>query len=108
MKHDDNTVLITQMDYAKILIEDERYGEASDIIYTINDIIDNKVKKIADTMHIADLEIPKSLVKTKSNEWKLLNNNWVKFKSISKENVTLYLNRNNIIEKQYKINKKAI
>lgn len=104
MKKEDS-VLITQLDYVKILIEEEKYGQASDMIFDVSVVIDSKVKKIYDNLIENNLEIPKILVKTKPNEWKFLNNNWVKFKSINKDNIVLYLNRNNLVQKQYTVNK---
>lgn len=101
----EKTKLITQLDYAKILIEDNRYGEASDIISEVNVSLENKIIDMANCVNNSSVELPKSLTKTKPNEWFTINEVWYRMKSISKEELVVALNKNNVIKMTYKINK---
>ena|ERR1039457_4581854 len=100
--HTKNDVqLITQLDYIKILLEENRYGEASDLTSELSKRLDNKVQKIAEDFRLYQLNLPKCLVKTKANEWININENWYKVKKISKTEIILELNRQFSITKEY-------
>lgn len=101
----DKMKMLTQLDYIKILIEDDRLGEASDIIYDVSSNIELKLKNIAEKVNNSNVELPKVLVKTKANEWLNINDVWYKMKSINKDQIIVALNRNNTVQMSYKINK---
>ena len=97
----DNVQLITQLDYIKVLLEENRYGEASDLTSDLSKKLDDKVQKIAEDFKLRQLNLPKYLTKTKANEWVIINENWYKVKKISKTEVILELNRQFSITKEY-------
>lgn len=97
--------ILTQMDYAKILIEDNRFGEASDIIASIENQLETRVKNIASRVDNTQIELPKQLTKTKVNDWLTINEVWYRMKSITKEELIVSLNRNNVVKMAYKVNK---
>lgn len=93
--------LITQLDYIKVLLEENRYGEASDLTSELSKRLDEKVHKIAEDIKLRQLNLPKYLTKTKANEWVIINENWYKVKKVSKTEIILELNRQFTITKVY-------
>jgi hypothetical protein len=97
----DKPYLVTQLDYMKILIEEEKWGEASEIMSSLNQNLDNKISVLKNELENANLVLPKALTKSKVNEWLCINYNWYKLKKITKNELILELNKNNIVTKSY-------
>lgn len=97
--------LITQLDYIKILIDEDRLGESHDRIEELRLNLNDTCNKIKDKFTSAQLEIPKSLIKTKPNQWIFLDQNWVKIISINKQEITFEVNKGNTIKSKYTIKK---
>lgn len=97
--------LITQLDYIKILIDEDRIGESHDKIEELRVNLNDTCNKIKDSFTSSDLEIPKSLIKTKPNQWIFIKQNWVKVINISKSEITFELNKGNKIKSKYTIKK---
>jgi hypothetical protein len=97
----DKPYLVTQLDYMKILIEEEKWGEASEIMSSLNQNLDNKISVLKNELENANLVLPKTLTKSKVNEWLCINYNWYKLKKITKNELILELNKNNIVTKSY-------
>lgn len=97
--------VITQIDYIRILIEENRWGEASDLIDELKYEVSLKINKIkADTENMM-LNLPKSLIKSKPDNWVVINDNWYKMKKISKNELILEISKNILIKKEYTIKK---
>lgn len=98
-------ITLTQLDYIKILIEDNRWGEASDLIDDLKSDVLYKLLKIKNETERLSLNLPKSLIKSKPDNWTCINDNWYKLKKISKTELILELSKNIKITKQYTIQK---
>lgn len=70
---------LTQLDYIKCLIEDNKIGEALGNLKSMCKDMECLCIGQADAMNGDNaIEIPKSLVKTKPQNWVFLNETWVK------------------------------
>ena len=97
--------LMTQLDYIKILIDEDRLGESHDRIEELRENLNESCSRIIDKFNSSQLELPKSLVKTKPNQWVFLNQNWVKIISITKQDIVFELNKGNTVRTKYTIKK---
>ncbi len=98
-----NIRLTTQLDYIKTLIEESRYGEASDAVTNLNADLQDKVTSMRKHIEDEPVSLPKALTKTKPNEWLLINNDWYKMRKITKTELVLEINKQNVITKQYNV-----
>jgi len=97
--------LMTQLDYIKILLDEDRIGESHDRIEELRINLNETCNKIKDSFNSSDIEIPKSLIKTKPNQWMFINQNWIKIVSITKQEITFEVNKGNTLRKKYTIKK---
>jgi hypothetical protein len=97
--------LITQLDYIKILIDEDRHGESHDRIEELRENLNETCNSIKDKFNSAQLELPKSLIKTKPNQWIFINQTWVKILSITKQEITFELNKGNTVKSKYTVKK---
>lgn len=93
--------LLTQLDYIKILIDENRLAESHDRLDELKSNLSLTCDKIKEKMVTSQIEIPKSLTKTKPNQWMFINQNWVKVISINKQELTFELNKGNTAKIKY-------
>lgn len=97
----------TQLDYVKILLEDDRDGEALNHLRDICRELETKCQVSANMLKDANLEIPKSLTKTKPHNWIFLKETWVKLLSIKDDNIYLEITDGISIQNKFKIDGKS-
>jgi len=84
------TAYLTQLDYIKILLEEQRIGEASDLLNELNTTIKINCKEEAEKLNNAtEIEIKQSIKNTKPNNWVFVNNIWAKLLSVSRNEIQL-------------------
>jgi len=97
--------LLTQLDYLKILIEEDRFGESHDRLHEFKENLISTCKTALDKFKDVELELPKTLIKTKPNQWVYLNRTWIKVISITKSEICFEINKGNILKKLYRVKK---
>lgn len=102
-----NIKLTTQLDYIKTLIEENRYGEASDAVINLNADLEDKVRDMREKIETQAVSLPKSLTRTKPNEWLLIKDDWYKMRKITKTELVLEINKQNVITKAYSVIKES-
>lgn len=103
-----NIKLTTQLDYIKTLIEENRYGEASDAVINLNSDLEEKVREMREKIEAETVRLPKSLTRTKPNEWLLIKDDWYKMKKITKTELILEINKQNVVTKAYQVVKEGV
>lgn len=99
-----NTQYTTQLDYVKILLEEDRAGEALNCLKTICKELETKCLVTASKLTDIEFEIPKSLIKTKPQNWVFLKETWLKLISIKDDNIYLEITDGVSIKNKFKIN----
>lgn len=76
---------ITQIDYIKLMIEDNRFGEALNILRNLSNDLETKCHEQADAISKADITFTRDQLKNKIGNYVHINNTWCKIisKSIS-------------------------
>ena len=82
-----NNTHTTQLDYVKILLEEDRAGEALNHLKDICRELETKCFVTASKLNDQEIEIPKSLTKTKPQNWIFLKETWLKLISIKGDDI---------------------
>lgn len=73
-----DTVLITQIDYIKCLLEQQRLGEALNCIHSIGKDLEQHCDKLAQQLSSSDIAFTKEQLKTKKGNYIYIHNMWLK------------------------------
>lgn len=84
-----NVQYLTQLDYVKILLEENREGEALNHLKDICRELETKCIVTAEKLKDLELDIPKSLIKTKPQNWIFLKETWFKLINIKNDDIFL-------------------
>lgn len=98
-----NTTHTTQLDYVKILLEEDRAGEALNHLRDICRDLETQCFVSASKLKDIELEIPKSLIKTKPQNWIFLKETWLKLISIKDNDIYLEITDGVSIKNKFKI-----
>lgn len=101
-----NVQYLTQLDYVKILLEENREGEALNHLRDICAELETKCQVTAKRLSENELDIPKSLVKTKPENWIFLQETWVKLLAIKDDDIYLEITDGLSIKNKFKVNGK--
>jgi len=93
----------TQLDYVKILLEEDRSGEALNHLKDICRELETKCLVTASKLKDLELDIPKSLIKTKPLNWIFLKETWFKLISIKDDNIYLEITDGVSIKNKFKV-----
>ncbi len=88
MNNIDN-VLITQVDYIKCLLEEQRLGEALNCIHNISKDLEQYCDKLAQQLSSTDLELSKEQLKIKKGNYIYIQNVWLKIIDKSSTHIEL-------------------
>jgi hypothetical protein len=102
-----NVLHYTQLDYVKILLEENREGEALNHLKDICKALEAKCIVTANMLKDAELQIPKSLIKTKPQNWIFLKETWMKLISIKGDDIFLEITDGVSIKNKFKIDGKS-
>ena len=91
---------ITQLDYIKVLLEENRIGEAMNFVEILSKGLDKECNEIANTIEKSDIVINKTQLKTKPNNYMYIKDTWVKLLQLDKENISLEVNKIIIVTKR--------
>ncbi len=106
MNNIDKARLINNIDYIKLLIEEDRYGEAYDMLQQEQIIINsNNVNNLQSLELIDEIEISKEQLNIRPGNYINVENIWIKLIAKDKEKICLSIDSEKIIEKKYKIKK---
>lgn len=97
---------INQLDYIKLILEDNRHGDALNKLKSLCDDLQHKCDNDRSKFP-AELELPKSLVKTKPKNWLFLNETWVKLLGVKGDTIHLEVTKGMEIVSKFKIIKNA-
>lgn len=78
MNNNIDTVLITQVDYIKCLIEEQRLGEALQCMQSVTKDLSQHCDKLAQTLSTSEIVFSKEQLKTKKGNYIYINNTWCK------------------------------
>jgi hypothetical protein len=92
---------LTQLDYVKCLIEENRIGEALENLKTICNDLEYICVDQAERLNQDELVIPKSIVKTKPQNWMFLNETWVKMIGVSGDTIQLEVSNGITVESKF-------
>ena len=95
-----------QLDYIKILLEDEKSGEALNQLKDICRELENKCQITANQLRDTELKIPKSLIKTKPQNWIFLKETWLKLIAIKGDDIFLEITDGVSIKSKFKVDGK--
>lgn len=98
-----NNNLITQLNYIKTLLEENRLGDANDMLSSLNNEIHTKCIKTANELNNNELLINKTQLNTKPNNSIYINGQWVKLININKNELEIQISNNIKIKTKYKI-----
>ena len=98
-----NTQHTTQLDYVKILLEEDRASEALNHLRNICKELETKCLVTANKLKDQEFEIPKSLIKTKPSNWIFLKETWFKLISIKDDNIYLEITDGVSIKNKFKL-----
>lgn len=101
-----NTQHYTQLDYIKILLEDGKKGEALNHLRDICRELETTCQVTATKLSETELNIPKSLIKTKPQNWIFLKETWVKLLAIKGDDIFLEITDGVSIKNKFKIDGK--
>lgn len=98
------TKYITQINYIKVLLEENRIGEAFNYVNILSDGLEQTCEKIVNNLDITDgLTITKKDEKTKPGNWLYIDNNWLKLINKNDEQLHLEISKNIQVKTKYKI-----
>jgi len=95
--------LLFQLDYMKVLLEEDRYGETFDKAKELIQNLEQTCKSIYAKFDNGEIELSKALTKTKPNQWVFLNKTWIKVLQITKNEITFEINKGNILKRIYNL-----
>lgn len=95
--------LIYQLDYLKILIEEDRYGESLDKSKEFIQNLEQTCSLINHKFDNGEIELSKAMTKTKPNQWLFLNKTWIKVLEITKNEITFEINKGNVLKRIYSL-----
>ena len=95
---------ITQLDYIRVLLEENRIGEAMNFVDILSKGLEKECTSIANTIENNNLVIDKVQLKTKPNNYMYIQDTWVKLLQMDKENISLEVNKNIVVKTTYKVN----
>lgn len=104
MNNIDN-VLITQVDYIKCLLEEQRLGEALNNIQNIAKDLEQHCDKLAQQLSSTDLVLSKEELKTKKGNYIYIHNMWLKVIDKSPTHIELGISNGISVLKQIKKSK---
>lgn len=78
MNNNIDTILITQIDYVKCLIEEQRLGEALQCIENVSKDLSKYCDEIAQRLSTSDFFLSKEQLKTKKGNYIYVNDTWCK------------------------------
>ena len=96
-----NISYLTQLDYIKTLIEENRIGESLSILNELDKQIYLQCMNLFNKINEEDLILLKSDLTIKPNNYIYIFDNWIKLLSINKTHVLLEITKDLIIEKKY-------
>jgi len=96
----------TQLDYIKILLEDDKNGEALNHLRDICRDLETTCQVSANKLSETELNIPKALTKTKPHNWIFLKETWVKLLAIKGDDIFLEITDGVSIKNKFKIDGK--
>lgn len=99
---------LTQLDYIKVLLDEDREGEALNHLKQIARDLEAKCLVTAKKLEETEFDIPKALIKTKPQNWIFLKENWVKLVSIQHDNICLEITDGVSIKTKFKIDGKSV
>lgn len=102
-----NVLHYTQLDYVKILLEEDREGEALNHLKDICRDLETKCLVTANKLKDTELQIPKSLIKTKPQNWVFLKETWLKLIAIKGDDIFLEITDGVSIKNKFKIDGKS-
>ena len=100
---DNTTTYLTQIDYIRILIEDSRHGEALNYLKILTTDIEKICVLQATKFDNVEIDLPKSMVKTKPANWLFLNETWMKLIDIKNNHISLEISDGITITNKFKI-----
>lgn len=100
-----NIHYLTQLDYIKILLEEDRNGEALNHLRSITSDLEAVCKSEAERLN-TELEMTKAETKTKPENWIYVNNTWAKLIEIDSDvrTIALEVSKGISIKTTFKIN----
>jgi len=96
----------TQLDYVKILLEEDREGEALNHLKDICRELETNCIVTANKLKDTELNIPKSLIKTKPQNWIFLKETWMKLININGDDIFLEITDGVSIKNKFKVDGK--
>ena len=88
---------ITQLDYIKVLLEEDRFGEALNYTNILSGNLNTECEIIAETFNNGNpIQITKDQMKTKPGNWMFIRDSWVRL--IAKDSDTIHLEVSKNIE----------
>ena len=97
----------TQLDYIKILLEEDRDGEALNHLKSLCKSLEAKCIVTANILKDKELSIPKSLTKTKPQNWIFLKETWMKLIAFKGDDIFLEITDGVSIKNKFKIDGKS-
>lgn len=73
-----DTVLMTQIDYIKCLLEEQRLGEALNLMHNVSKDLEQHCDKLAQQLSSSEIVFTKEQLKTKKGNYIYINNMWLK------------------------------
>lgn len=98
---------ITQLDYIKVLLEEDRIGEALNYVNILSKGLETECKIISDDLNqIDEIAISNVDIKIKPGNWMNVNNAWIKLLERNEQNKIMVFEVSNNVDKivtNYKI-----
>ena len=95
---------ITQLDYIKVLLEENRIGEAMNFVEILSIGLQKECETIKNSIENQEIIIDKLQLKTKPNNYMYIKDTWVKLLERDKENIGLEVCKNVTVKTTYKVN----
>lgn len=96
-----NISYLTQLDYIKTLIQENRICESLAILNQLDKQIYLHCMNLYNTIQLNELTLLKSDLNIKPNNYIYIFDNWIKLLKINKTHITLEITKELIIEKNY-------
>lgn len=78
MNNNIDNVLITQVDYIKCLLEEQRLGEALNYVQNLKKDLEQQCDKLAEFLSSSEIVLSKEQLKIKKGNYIYINNVWLK------------------------------